>query len=68
MCFGPLHPRYDYCLDQTNNGALGLSKLAYLHLWPNRPPKVRVLYVVPDNLSIRPYLTGAIRLLLGSTS
>lgn len=63
MCFGPLRPRYDYCLDQTKNCALGRSKLAYLHLWPNRPPKC----VYQTIFSIRPYLTGAIRLLLGST-
>ena len=31
------------------------------------PPKARVLYMAP-NRSIRPYLTGAIHLLIGSTS
>jgi hypothetical protein len=68
MCFGPLRPRDYYCLD-----ARRLIKLAYLHLCltaktHHRPPKPRVLYVTPDKHSLRPYLTGAIRLLLGSTS
>ena len=52
--------------NRSNELPLALAEALPIHTSQTDTPLRRVYYT--NNLSIRPYLTGAIRLLFGSTS